>query len=513
MIYQDVKRHLKGCLQKPSKDYIWSGHDNLVLLQYIQSRYSDDQIMNNVSEIRQAFRDFFEPVGNIVVRFKLDTGIAYKILPYHVSSKNSKHLSKVIDIVRQNRRNIEYPYKGRNDQIALLGKIRRHINSEIIETDEAVNKKELVRYAIKIALELDSRDVVVHLKRKYIIKIFKKNTLLNKDVIDPALKDDEERRFQGYDAEDMTAHYNELINDIDIESFLDNVMTLLFCSKLNFDEITNNYYEGNILSLVRNMIAQELKPYVSENEDYVMGLAGYIFRDNFEDVHKRIAIEIFEQISQKSKYAENFLGYYSGTIHIENGKKYAIPDLSTPDGKRWNMTSISATAIMWLRSRHKEVKLQVELDNVESNYMQVTTQYETVSQQFKQYADNINIYVEELATLDKFISDTRRDFKLKQNNQLNEKDTKQLSKLIHKNQQKVITLKEKILKIKPMKISLQDEARVLKIKYLEIKTKKQSLALEVRTLKKNLNVNSDAFHSVLGSLVKALMQRKKLITD
>jgi len=513
MIYQDVKRYLKGYLQRPSKDYVWSGHDNLVLLQYIQSRYSDDQITNNVSEIRQAFRDFFEPIGNIVLRFKLDTGIAYKILPYHVKPKDSKHLSKVIDIIRHNRRNIEYPYKGRNDQIALLGKIRRHINSEIIETDEAVNKKELVRYAIKVALELDPRDVVVHLKRKYIIKIFKKNELLNQHVIDPAPKDDSERRFQGYNAEDMTAHYNELINDIDMEAFLDNVMTLLFCSKLNFDEITNNYYEANVLSLVRNMIAQELKPYVSENEDYVMGLGGYIFRNNFENVHKRIAIEIFEQISRKSKCAELFLGYYSGTIHIENGKKYAIPDLSTPDGKRWNITSISATAIMWLRSRHEETKLQVKLDNINSNYTQIATQYETVSQQFKGYADNISKFLEQSEAAEKSIADARRNFKLKVSGEMSKRDTSELSRLIQKDQQKMITIKEKILKITPMKTSLQSEAKALKIKYLDMKTKRQFLDTEVRNLKKNLDVQSGAFHSILGSLVKALIQRKKLIAD
>ncbi|MDX1295688.1 MAG: hypothetical protein R3302_05455, partial [Sulfurimonadaceae bacterium] len=114
---------MKRKLQKPSKDYEWSGHDNFLLLDFIQSRYTDEQIRNNISEIRQAFRDFFEPVGNVVVRFKEDTGVAYKILLYHVKPENSKHLEKLIDIIRSNRRNIEYPYEGREDQIALLGKI------------------------------------------------------------------------------------------------------------------------------------------------------------------------------------------------------------------------------------------------------------------------------------------------------------------------------------------------------------------------------------------------------
>ena len=121
MIYQDVKRYLKGTLQKPKKDLEWDSHDNFLLLNFIQSRYSDEQIKNNVTEIRQAFRDFFEPVGNIIIRFTPSKGVAYKILPYYVQPKDSKHLKKVIEIIQNNRRSIEYPYHDREDQIAILG--------------------------------------------------------------------------------------------------------------------------------------------------------------------------------------------------------------------------------------------------------------------------------------------------------------------------------------------------------------------------------------------------------
>ena len=320
MVYQDVKRFLKRYLQKPKKSYEWSGHDNLKFLSYVQSRYSDEQLSNNISEIKQAFRDFFEPVGNIVVRFKVDLGVSYKILPYSIKPKNSKHLKKIIEIILQNRRYVEYPYNDRDDQIGILGKIRRHINAEIIETTESVNKKELIRYAIKEALNLEERDVVLYLKRKYIVKIFQKNVSLNKNASEPKQKQND-KRFEGYNQENLSSHYDELINDIDLVSFLDNVMATLFASKLNFDEISNNYYESNVLSLIRYAIANELKHYVSDNEDYILGLAGYIFRINFIAVHERIAVEIFELIAKKSKIAEKFLSYYSGVVHLENGKK------------------------------------------------------------------------------------------------------------------------------------------------------------------------------------------------
>lgn len=513
MIYQDVKRYLKRNYQTPSKEYQWSGHDNLRLLNYIQSRYSDEQIQNNSSEIKQAFRDFYEPICALVIRFKLDTGIAYKVIPYHVNPKNSKHLKNIIDIIRKNRRYIEYPYHERDDQIALLGRIRRHINAEIIETDEAINKKELVRYAIKEALELDGRDVVLHLQRKYIVKIFKKNSLLNSYAKEPMPKDDAENRFQGFNSQDLSNHYNELINDINIEAFLDNVMALLFAGKLNFDEITNNYYEANVLSLVRNTIAQELKQYVSQNEEYLLGFAGYIFRNNFEAIHQRIAIEIFEQVSVKNKNAELFLSYYSGTVLVENGKRYIIPELSTPDGKRWNITSISATASMWLRTRHQEKKLAVEYKNLENDFTQVQIQYENVSTQYKQQSSYIEKYENELETIEKSISDARANFKLKNDGELSKIDTLKLSKIVQHNQQQVLTIKEKMLKITPNQSTLKTEAKMLKSKYLDLKAKKQLAESELRILKKNLNINSDGFNSILLSFVKALIQRKKLIVN
>ncbi|MDA7848184.1 hypothetical protein N8972_01710, partial [Sulfurospirillum sp.] len=125
MIYQDVKRFLKRYLNKPTQNYEWTGRDNFVFLDYIQSRYSDEQIDNDVMEVRQAFRDFFEPVGSLVVRFSRSTGIMYKIMPYSVKPEKSKHLKKLISIIQENRRSVEYPYNEKEDQIALLGKIRR----------------------------------------------------------------------------------------------------------------------------------------------------------------------------------------------------------------------------------------------------------------------------------------------------------------------------------------------------------------------------------------------------
>jgi len=513
MIYQDIKRFLKGYLNQPSQRYEWGENDNALLLDFVHERYNDEYIELNLSEIRQAFRDFFEPIGSIVVRYKLNNGISYKIIPYYVQEKNSKHLTKIVEIIHKNKKHIEYPHKGRVDQIALLGKIRRHINAELVESDEAVNKKELIRYAIKKALKLDERDVVVTLRKKYIVKIFKCNSFINTCDEEPKAQDTQERRFQGYAAEELVEHYNELINDIDLEAFLDDVMTYLFATDLNFNEITNSYYEKHVLSLIRSQIAKELEQYVSYNKEYLLGFAGYIFRENFEKIHERIAIEIFEKIAVNNANAKKFLQYYSGTVLIEHGKRYILPELSAPNGRRWNATSLSATATMWLRTRHKEKVLHVRTDNLESEYLEVEAQYKTILANRMKYKNTMDTYEKQQLECQERINHLRKKFKFKNDGELSEIETIALGKLLSADQQIILTIKEKILKIKPLQENTKKEFREIKLKYQDLKATKQQIQNDIMELQKNLNLNSDAFYSVLGSLVKSLLQRKKLIVE
>jgi len=511
MIYQDTKRFLKAYLKQPSLRYEWDEHDNAILLSFIHERYNDEQIKLNLSEVRQSFRDFFEPIGSLVIRYKIDTGVTYKIIPYYVKPENSKHLTKIIEIIQKNKDSLEYPYKGRIDQIALLGKIRRHINAELVESDEAVNKKELIRYAIKEALELDSRDVVVTLKKKYIVKIFKRNHFIDTCKESPKVQDAQERRYQGYAEEDLTTHYTELINDINIEAFLDDVMSYLFATGLNFNEITNSYYEKQVLSLIRSGIAQELEQYISYNQEYLLGFAGYIFRKNFENIHERIAIEIFEKIAVNNKNAQNFLKYYSGTVLIENTKRYLLPELSVADGRRWNATSLSAIATLWLRSRHKEKTLHIMIDNLNTEYQQVEKFYKSVSFKHTKYKNTMDLYLHQQLESESNIEYIRKNFKFKTDGEISKSETIVLGKKIFYDQQKILNIKEKILKIKPLEESAKIELKESKLKYQKLKIQKQKIQSDILELQKNLNFHTDSFNSALESLVKSLIQRKKLI--
>ncbi|MEA1919013.1 MAG: hypothetical protein U9N52_04175 [Campylobacterota bacterium] len=511
MIYQDTLRYLKRKLSTPKKNQEWGGHENFALLHYLQSRYSDTEIEQNSREIKIAFRDFFESAGSLIFRFSLDKGVAFKITPYSLNPQDSSHLQSLITIIKNSRRNIDYPYQGREDQIAIFGRTRRAMNAELAETDEHVNKKALVQFAIKKALGLSDRDVILNQKRKYLIKIFQAMPHLEKEVKAPSEIDQSERRFNGYEPQNLENHYNEFFLEQDLDTFLDGVMAVLFQEKLNFDEISNDYYEKHVLSLIRAQIALELSYYVSQNKNYLIGFAGFIFRKHFMDVHQRMATEIFEQITLKSENAEKFLRYYSGKIYIEGGKRYAIPELTTPDGKHWNSNSVLSIAKMWINSRNKYRSLLVELDNKKEHFKEIEDTYNNKKKQLslnEEHYKKQSIQARELNNkLENLRYKMREESKGKMDHKLElelQNDEKQYAHDFAK-------AKSHLLKAKKLRDNDAMAFKKAEEVYLVSQEERSEIEKNLKLLKQNINLNSDSFHSILASLVKALTQRKHLV--
>ena len=505
MIYQDVFRFLKRYLKSPSATYVWDAKDNFRLLGYLQERYSDEHISQNSMEIRQAFRDFFEPLGHLVVRYKDNIGITYKLFPYQVDIKKSVHLQKIIDIIRENRRAIEYPYHDKDDQIALLGKIRRKINVEIVETEEKVNKKELVRYAIKKALGLDDRDVILQQKKKYIIKLFGHNNFVS------SINTVSQNPSTVYSEEDIEAYYKELFNEIEIEDFLDDVMTSLFVDDLNFEKISNAYYEKNVLSLIKQRMVEALQKYISDNNEYLQSVAGYIMKKHIVGIHERIAIEIFELISNKNKNAQEFLNYYSGQVYVENGIRYIIPEISTEDGKRWNINSLTSIASVWLRTRSNVKKLQVKLENIKQANANIEPLYFSSKQQLEENINRYEMMKQQHESLQIKVRRAEASLKSEFKGQMDRKKETDLTSAIRHDSILLQQYLRQLRDYKELVVKSEISFKAYETKYLDYQRDRKLLQQQVDRLKNELTINSDSFHSILSSVVKALMKRKKKI--
>jgi len=524
MIYQDVKRFLKRHLQKPSSTYVWSGRDNLVLFNFIQSRFSDEQIDNGEMEIRQAFRDFYDPIGSLIIRFSRDAGANYKFFPYHVEPKNSSHLKNIIKIIQDNRRTIEYNYRGNDTQMALSGKIRRNINAEIAETNEAINKKELVRYAIKKALDLGENDIVLTLKKKYIIKLVAKREISessyqidnNENVEKEIQKVSEEEAkvdIEKSNLQELKDSYDEIFTEVDINDFLNGVMAPLFVGALNFDKINHNYYEKNTLRLIKNKIAEELTEYISNNSEYLSRLAVYIVKNNLVSIHERIAVEIFELISQRNENAKNFLNCYTGQIFVEDGKRYMIPEITTEDGKRWNINSLISISTIWLKYRLNLTKLRVELSNVTQAYIEIAPSYDEGLLEVENYNKKVTELLKTIKDVTKKIEGDTDKLK---NELSGDKDNKTEVNLEHimrdlKNIRNTHMIK--LRDLRSVKAEVEMKFSQINQKHKELKANKKTLESKISVLDKDLTLNSNSFNSILSSVVIALMKRKKILDD
>lgn len=517
MIYQDVKRYLKNTFNKPHIDFEWTTLENIKFFAFLEVRYTTAELSKETSEIKEAFKDFFEPVAKIIFRYKEESGIKVKVFPYRVKPEDSKHLKNIIKIIHNNRKSIEYPYHGQNDQIAILGKIRREVNREVYDSDESVNTKELIKYAIRVALDLKERDIVTQLKRKYIVKIFSKNKVLEKEstieVSAPKQRDGIQNRFNGYSPQEIEETYKEVFvkGNVTVDYFLKSTLKKVFLEKLNFNVISNPFYEKKALGIIHNEISQELTHYLSLEKDFITGVAGYLMRKHFQDIHEIMAVKLIECIYDKDENAKNFLLHYSGKIILIDEKKYQIPSLETEDGQKWNSGSLIGICNLWMNTKrkrevyeHKLLDINLKIDELEKALLYIKPEKDS---QEKVIADT----EKKFSDVEKHHSEVEAKLKYLETTNLNSDEYFAMQK-------KFETAKENYLAIKQLRKDAKQNLSAIKdansstfsdLEYNINEKSKLINALKAQDL--NIDGKNSQIDPILRSVSKVLMARTKLI--
>lgn len=515
MLYQYTKRYLKKTLGKPSKDLQWSTIDNVQFFNYIDARYTIKEFNKEVSEVKEAFRDFFEPVGKIVFKYKEESSIKFKVFPYSVNPKSSKHLQNIIKIIKNNRKYIEYPYQGQNDQIAIKGKIRREINREIYGSDESVNAKELIKYSIRQALELEQRDIITTLKRIYIVKIFQKNRVLKSEVKEPEKRLGIKNRYNGYTPTQIEEIYKEVFirSNVNIENFLQEVMKKEFQNKLNFSEITNAYYEKNVLKIIHASIAQEIADYVSIEEDFLLGISGYLMRKYFKDIHELMAIELIEKIYDQDMNANRFLSHYDGSTVLSNNKKYKVPSLETQDGQQWNSTSLIGICNLWMNIKRKKERYEYKLVETNHTIVKLEKSLNHVTPEIESLKKKLLLVEEKFLKINKSHNEITANLKYLEATNLNsneyfsskEKFIQSEAQLMQVDAEKK-RIREKIEAIKNANITTYQELEFLH-------TQKSQLSHDLKVQELNINSKNSQIDPIIDSIVRVLMARTKAVEE
>ena len=414
-----------------------------------------------------------------------------------VEPKESKYIEPIVTLLQENEALIDFTHHGREDQIAISQELKEKVcNFAANIQDEKVDAKELIRYCVRQALELEESDIVIIKQSSIFIKIFdhsKKRQITTNDVGTVA------SRFNGIEENELIGFYQEyFIEDNPKEFFI--LISKLFVQKYLIDEQIDNYhYEKYVFSLIQKIITEQLEEIYDHNRDFFIGFAGYVFRKHFKEVFANIADLILSEIVIGNKYMVEFLKYYSLDIVIINGQKYKVPPLQTEDGLKWNVVSLHSVVKVYINTLHNIEDLNDEMEELEDTILA--------------------LYIGELSPLEYHEVFLREKKKLTDMIEINQKKLNRVydSYELEQDDEKLFRMKSEIDRLKRTIEILRDKKTKLTSKalkkdilknYMELEKEFEKMQRELKREQKILAQNKDAYVSIKAALTKVLISKK-----
>lgn len=499
MIYKEVKFYLQTHLLRPSVDFKWTDEENEKLFTYINEKFDLEYLQKkeNLLKIKQAFKDFFEPVGYILFKLK-DSKIKFRIFPYKLEPKDSINLEAMVNIIGENVDSVEFNYKGKDDQILLNKDLVSKINKYVSNiNNEEINKKELVKHSVRTALVLSESDLIINRNSQIFVKKFR-----YKNILTESQKGTIAGRYNGINEEELRTFEIDYFNTEENKDFFTYVAKSFVEIYLIEQRIDNNYYEAKAFSLIQSIIVDQLTSQFDHNRDFFIGFAGYIFRIHFKDVFAHIADFILHEVSLSNTHMIDFLKYYSLDVIIIGGKKYQIPSLQSDNGQHWNSISILSVAKTYVKTKIsvQEItkKFYVTEDKIQEHMIGDLTPLE--------YNSDINIDVQKV--IEKInISRHKLDVTVDSIDSSKDKSRKQMFKQDAKDIREHL---DELNKEKDFLINKKIQSNKLN-QYVMLQREVDSLDRNYKRESQILEQNEKAYQSIKNALVKALISKKELL--
>lgn len=399
-------------------------------------------------------------------------------------------INDIIYLIESNDELIEY----KNNQIIIMSNGLKSAICALIEenNNESFDEKDVIKLAVRKALELKKNDVIVIKKQHIFIKIFNK--------ISTNGYNKEERRFNGIDKQELEIFYNEHFSKESIRKFFMTIVKKFV--ELHFEEqkIDNNIYEKNVYAYIQKIIVEELVVKFDNPIEFLKGFSGYIFRINFNNVFDSIAEYMLNEISMSNEYMVDFLKYYSLNIVIVDGMKYKVPELETEGGLKWNVISMLSIAKIYIRTRASVIKLQKEIHTLDEEIVALFIGKLSPTEYNNDYIKKKQKLTDELRYKNQKLEDLLDEVHRIKNNELKEP----VKKEIEVARKAIKTIKKTIEELakKEIKRSVID-------KHLKLEREIESLRRGLKSQEKILNQNKKSFLSIKTSLVKALISKKQ----
>jgi hypothetical protein len=499
MTYLDLKLYLKKNLKSPSLDFIWSKEDNEQFFTFIKENSKADYLKKNKNllQIKQVFQDHFESVGYILFQIK-DFHIKIKILPYTLEPKDSVNVDAIIDILEDNKNLIINDYNGQYNQILIKEELQKKIFEFVQKNEnEKINKKELVKFAVREAFELKDSDIVMIKQESIFIKLF---DIQNEEELLFSKKNTIADRFNGIDVEELKAFNKEYFSDKESKGFFKLVAKLFVDRYFLGKTIDNEEYETNVFAYIQLIIYGQLTDTSDYSDDFFKGFSGYIFRIHFKEVFEGIAELILAKIATANSYMTKFLKYYSLDIVVFNGVRYKVPNLVAQNGLKWNVVSMLSIVKLYTKTKSSinitNHSIDIKEDEISELYIGELSPVEFN----RQIIEKKNKIIDEIVQQDSEIEKSYDALKLtKEENEKNK---------LH---QEISLMKKKMHEVRKKRDELKDgyigKAEINR--FISLDKEIDSLLRQLKNEERILKQNEDAFNSIKTSLVKALTSKKQ----
>ncbi|OHE03176.1 MAG: hypothetical protein A2513_03505 [Sulfurimonas sp. RIFOXYD12_FULL_33_39] len=430
------------------------------------------------------------------------TQLRIKIFPYKIEPKDSVNLDAIINIIVENEDLIEYNYNNKDDLICLQKELSIKLIHFVNKIDnEEINKKELLKYSVREAFELNEKDIVIIKNNQIFIK------LLNDDTMREVKEEEKETiagRYNGIKEDELLSFYNNFFLKEENSEFF-NIVAEQFVEIYMLEKRIDNFaYEKYVFSIIHTIITEQLTNSFDKNDNFFKGFSGYIFRMHFKEVFGYIANLILSEMISSNSYIIDFLKYYSLNIVVVEGQKYKVPEIEAENGLKWNVVSMTSVVKVYIKTKMsldfiKDSKYQLiqSLNSLLINTVSpieynnnINKEIDKISQDLVHITKKLNIYTDSLNSLK---NDTDKAVLRK-----NVEDVKK-EILILKNEKNKLT--SKIIK------------KEIINKYNDIKKEIDSLIRQEKRDERVLEQNRESYTSIKNSLVKALTSKKTLIEE
>lgn len=503
MLLQKLKTHVKTIIDTPRVDFKWGSEHNEKLLSYLSKNFESSSLLDKEvqQEVKQSIREHFESIGYTMFKVA-ENELRVKLIPYKTEPKDSINLDAIIDIIDQNEDLIQYNHNNKDDLICLQKELTLELTHFVNKiNNEEINKKELLKYAIREAFELQKSDIIIIKNSQIFIKLFDNGSV--KQISDEE-KNTIANRYNGINEDELKSFYNNFFLKDENKNFFYSVAEQFVDVYMLEKKIDNFTYEKYAFSIIQSIVTEHLTNTFDKNDEFFKGFSGYVFRIHFKEVFNYIANLILSELSISNRYIMDFLKYYSLSIVVVDGQKYKVPEIEASNGMKWNVASMMSIVKIYVKtemSLETAIEEREELEEkiselyissfspVEYN-SKITKEIEKITQNLIYISKRLNIYIDSLDS---------------------SKNSEEANGL--KNDIREIQQEMQIKKDERDKLTSKMATKSHILKYNNIKRDIDALKRQEKREEKILAQNKNAYLSIKNSLLKALTSKKVLIED